>query len=473
MELLSMLNTIWRWSWLILIITIAGGAILWLGLRSDNVPSYKSTVRLQLIAPEREDVAINYQYRYVSEREEVLLAQNNLTEILQSGEIRQQTISQLGLPASEGKYSVTISPINDSDFVDIVFEGPTEGLIVDIANAHVANGIVKMGEISSLPSIANLNYFTAQLATSREEMLQAETAFNQFQKTNGITSLDADIQTELDIIKGLELRKVDLLVTSEADFPIPVEFNPELDQLEFERQIRETEIALQNSKITNLIGQRNWLAQTEALRQSRSLNPVVSDELQELNATIEEETAALETLQEDNRAKNILALELKIKTLEEQGDPSEIQAAIKAEQIAQVDALIVEHRTELNQLNEIETEHNQLLLNLDVAREKFDLILEKEREADLKATLALETGFIQIVSPALTAGLVGSNFTEFLIIGVLVSLGLGIALVFVLEYLIQSARSQKSTEHMEPAAHPAPSGISDSTNSNQSSTTFA
>ena len=128
MELIESLRVIRRWFWLIFSIVVLSELALWFGTRNTE-PVYTATVRLQITAPQPENVAAYDEYRSISLREEIVVATNNLMQLLQDDEVHQRVIDQLKLGNKESQYSITPVQVRDTDYIDVIVESHAQNLV--------------------------------------------------------------------------------------------------------------------------------------------------------------------------------------------------------------------------------------------------------------------------------------------------------------------------------------------------------
>src|SRR5215468_9965510 len=107
MDLIRVLRAIRRWPGVILSVVVVAGAVTGLRLRATE-PIYEAQVKLQLTAPQDEDVTLYDRYRSSNLRDEMTVARNNFTEVLQSREVFDRTVKRLGLDPLDAAYTLKI-----------------------------------------------------------------------------------------------------------------------------------------------------------------------------------------------------------------------------------------------------------------------------------------------------------------------------------------------------------------------------
>lgn len=206
MELIELLRILRRWLWLIVVIVIVAELALWFGTKSAE-PVYAATVSLQVSSPQREDVAAYDEYRSISLRDEIVTVINNFIELLESEDVRQSVIDQLGLDDEDALYKVSAQHMTDADFVNVTVEARTPSLASLIANTHVNVAIAFYGELRSKITIADKDLFAEQLQIAEQKYQDSENALVDFRIKNGLFVLTDQINTQQDLLTQLELER--------------------------------------------------------------------------------------------------------------------------------------------------------------------------------------------------------------------------------------------------------------------------
>ena len=282
MELIDLLRVVRRWLWLIVAIVVVTELALWLGMRSAE-PVYTATVRLQISTPQREDVAAYDEYRSISLRDEITVAINNFIELLQSDEVRQRVISQLGLEDKDSHYTIAVEQVSDADFVNVTVEARTPSLAAEIANTHVGIAIAYYGELRAQSTKAEKDLFAEQLRMAEEEFRAAEKALVEFRTQNGIYSLESQMSTQQKLLEQLQLERDQRLlaptptVIATAYGSIPATAAPVVNPVEeVDKLIAQRQKEL--DQFTALAPQYNILAQN--VEQARAAYQHLLDQIQ-------------------------------------------------------------------------------------------------------------------------------------------------------------------------------------------------
>lgn len=108
----------------------------------------------------------------------------------------------------------------------------------------------------------------------------------------------------------------------------------------------------------------------------------------------------------------------------------------QARRVVQLDTRMEEQRTELGRLANLEPEYNQLAGEVAQVQETQDMLGKRYVEAGFKEALAREVNFIQVVAPASPPTEPTSGALQTLLLSIVGSLGLGLVLAFLLDYLL-------------------------------------
>ena len=452
------------WSWRRLIVGFVALTAIVLGLNwyfSD--PSFQAKVKLQITTPEDEDVALYEERSSFSERDRITIARNNFIVVLESGAVRKLTIDQLGLNVQESEYEIEVVPIRDADFVDVFVTTTTPELAAEIANTHVAMAILRMGELRALPSITAKDNFAEELASAELSMSEAENAFTEFRVDKGIAALEAEISVQQQTLQQLELERNQLL------FAIPAEGIDFLGSVETVIVQRSEELQpLLALRRTHNTLQENVAVATADYEAELAANPFLVEgapepvSLQNAEANLSTAEAALNSFVAEHDVitleSDIVTLQSLIQQLSLERDQRLISGSLNDQTalVRSIDALITERRIQLGYLNGLEPRYNLLLVDVEQARTRYELVLEKFNEAQLKANTVQDATFIQVIQAADLPEFADSNPLKLLIFGLAGSLGFSILLAFVLDYMRGFQTADTTPTPSGDNAEPAP-----------------
>jgi hypothetical protein len=103
--------------------------------------------------------------------------------------------------------------------------------------------------------------------------------------------------------------------------------------------------------------------------------------------------------------------------------------------VGEVDELIIQRQSEMNRFTSLAPQYNILAQKVEESRSAYDHLLSKYSEAQVKVTAVQAANFIQIIKPAYGAVGATSSLPKLAILAFAGSLGLGVMLAFLLDYL--------------------------------------
>ena len=462
LEIKQIVKILWEWRRLIIGIVAVTAMVLGLNWFLAE-PGYRAKVKLQITTPEDEDVTLFDERSSFSERDRITIARNNFTVVLESSAVRKMTIDQLELTDAVAEYEIEVVPVRDADFVDVYITASTPELAQEIANTHVALSIKRMGDLRALPSLTAKENFAEELASAELAMREAENAFATFQVENGIASLESEIAVQQQTLQQLELERNQLLFAipaADVDLVTPIETlieqrNEELQPL---LALRRTYNSLQENVSVATINYEAALVAYPFLAEGAPLpEPVQTSE-----SALAAAEAALNSFVAENDVitleSDIVMLQSLIEQLNLERDQRLLSGPLndQTELIRSIDALITERRLQLEYLNSLEPQYNFLLVDLEQSRTRYELVLAKFNEADLKANTVQDATFIQVIQLAELPEFADSNPLKLLVFGLVGSIGFSALLAFVLDYLrgfqtaVTSSLPQEDTSEPEP-----------------------
>jgi uncharacterized protein involved in exopolysaccharide biosynthesis len=135
-------------------------------------------------------------------------------------------------------------------------------------------------------------------------------------------------------------------------------------------------------------------------------------------------------------ATNATATATPVITTKKKGVPVDTPVATPViDPVGEVDKLIAQRLKELEQLTALTPQYNILAQNVEQARTAYQHLLAKYSEAELKISAVQAANFIPVIKPAYTPVGSESSWPKLALLALAGSLGLGVVLAFLLEYL--------------------------------------
>ncbi len=432
MDLNQILAVLKRWIGVIIGVVVVIALGIFLNFRS-SADEFSTTVRLQLTAPDRDDVRLVDEYRFVNDREEATSARNNFTELARDRSVYNTTQEELGLSDVDMNYSINVSAVQDSDFVIVKFTAPTSDNLIEIANVHVAETIKALGNTRALASEASLGAYSIQLDDSIEILTQAEDELAAFQVTHGIIALEREIQIEERVIETLEIEKAQLTIQQAQEDGSSVSSQSSIASLE--SQISAIDLQIQEEILNQLVIEQDGILG----------NVVVPEDLST------SERNSLSTLEKSINSQAEEVQKLKIANLEQQKEILTAELALLKESGVDnpaallLESQIQERRDNLTRLRGLEPEYNILKANTEGALETYDLVLTKYNESEVRAEVNRGASFVQVVANANNTFSEPNPMMQFLVLGIAAGLVLGVLIAFGLENFYPDNPDQGST----------------------------
>lgn len=441
MELMFVLRLLRRWWWLLLLLPLVGASSVWFGLRSKS-PAYEASVKVQITTPQREDVAVYDEYRYASVRDEIVVARNNFTEVLQGDDLRNQTARQLELNERQAEFPIEVTTVRDADFIYVTVEAASPTLAAEIANTLVNGAIAYYGDLRARSTFAERDLFVDKLRTAEESYRTAQERFSNFQAENGAVSLNEQLATHQRLLEQLQLERDRLLLEETTRAADPVS---EVDRLIAQHQ-------QELDRLASLVPDYSVLQEdVESARENYQNMRAAAPEAPggegrsspEANAAMEVLLAAEEALVSFKTQHNIVLLESEMETyegllqqLQLERDRLLLDETTRAsDAVGQVDNIITQREQELDRLSALVPTYDLLSEELSLARDQYTYILNKYNEAELTAAAVKAANFIQVVEPAQPPTEPASNTALYLLLTILGCIGVAVLLVFLLEYI--------------------------------------
>lgn len=432
MDLNQILAVLKRWIGVIIGVVVVIALGIFINFRS-SADEFSTTVRLQLTAPDRDDVRLVDEYRFVNDREEATSARNNFTELARDRSVYNTTQEELGLSDLDMNYAINVSAVQDSDFVIVKFTAPTNENLIEIANEHVAQTIKALGNTRALASEASLGAYSIQLDDSIEILTQAEDELAAFQATHEIIALEREIQIEERVIETLEIEKAQLSIQQAQDDGSAVTSQSSIANIE--SQISAIDLQIQEEILNQLVIEQDGILGNVVVPEDLSTSE--KNSLSTLEKSINSQAEEVQKLKIANleQQKEILTAELEL--LKESGVDNPAALLLESQ--------IQERRDNLTRLRGLEPEYNILKANTEGALETYDLVLTKYNESEVRAEVNRGASFVQVVANANNTFSEPNPMVQFLVLGIAAGLVLGVLLAFILENFYPNHPDQGST----------------------------
>ncbi len=317
---------------------------------------------------------------------------------------------------------LSVEPIRNSRLVDIRFNGYNPVEITKIINKHAAEYRLRNLEVRFAASHDAAEWLQKQIFVKREALEKSETALQLYKEKEKIVSLEdkqniiiqklEDLSTEFTVAKTerMQLETLYNLAEEYSEDYEKQESMPGVMHSELIRQLKKeySTLSAEVEKLSQRYG-KNYPAMKRAIAQKNELKTRIVEETVKIINSIE------------TKYKMALSKEKNLsKALEDQ---KEVALELNRKAIA----------------------YGSLRRDTEGERAMYDILLKRLKEADI--TGDLQTSNISIVGPA-TAPItpIKPRKKMNILLGMIVGLGMGIALVFFLEYLDNTIKSPEDIE---------------------------
>lgn len=270
-EFVDVVKILWRWLWLIItVVAVTVGFLYFRAISTEEL--YRADVTILVSTPDREDVTATDEYTFTNDRDLIVSTINSFVEIAQYSEVKERTRSALNITDN---YDVEVDAQLGSDFVHVsVFHAVPE-LAQQIANRHAENAIAYFGELRALPATQARQFFSDELVTAQQDLIDAQNALADFHIEHNIISLDSETDIQESVLEQLELERAELVAPNT---------NPENPRVVSNSDVQNIDnlIAARRSQITELnrLRPEYELLQEEVTDTREDLN-AVSNQLNE------------------------------------------------------------------------------------------------------------------------------------------------------------------------------------------------
>jgi uncharacterized protein involved in exopolysaccharide biosynthesis len=214
-EILTYLRIIGKRWWLITLIFIVTNSVILVNALKAK-PVYQAYVKLQVIAPESQQVALFSETKPVASRDEIVAVQVQFDAALHSPYVAWQTIADLnlGISAAELLEGLTVSA--EEEFLHVTFVADNPMLVEAIATTHVENAFKYYAQIRAKSATVALQFIQQQLSDEEKALASAQNALLEFKLAHNVDSLPREIIAIQDQLRDLRLERAKLVAEREA-----------------------------------------------------------------------------------------------------------------------------------------------------------------------------------------------------------------------------------------------------------------
>lgn len=386
-----------RW-WMIALIVVGAVAVTLL-VTLTAPASYRSSLRLQALALDDQEVALYTRRATGGVDEQIALTQFNFNETLRNPLIAWRTIRDLDLDLSASQLLASLSTSASGDFVTVTYDAATPQEAMNVLNRHVENALDYYNTLRSRPASVAGQFIAEQLTTQGQTLKRTQDALLQFQLEHNVGDLPREINAVQDTLRTLRAAR---------------------DAAQVQAALAET-LAQQYSALAE-----QTQTDLEAAQQALSA----------AQASLVDTPSTEQQAQLDALTAQVAELTLRLRQENEAARAQQIAAAGQQAVVAQNDVLLNQRASDLAQWIGLSSDYNALQADVDSALADYDFLRSKAAEARLKEAQAINIGSLQIVDPAFLPGEPGaSTALRVTLLVALVSLLFGLVLALLLEFV--------------------------------------
>ncbi len=366
--------------WVILLL-FAATMIVILGRDLLRPPAYQSSLVLQLLPLEPEEVTLFTRLTTATSSDVVNQIFSQYSYLVRSSRIAQQTVAETGLDITAEQLAAGITVVRDPWIdlltVSVTAARPEDAELLLVKQVELA--LTELRQSRARPSEAAGRFLDTELAAAERELDAAEAALLQFKLDNAIEYVDREIVAEQDTIRSL------IAAQEEAN--------------------------IEAQRLTAIVA---------------ALEQQVKDAQAQAAAQVAGSPEAAYYTQ--------LAQDLNTAVINRRAE-----AAGQRARAANAYALVATHQTNLAALITIAGQHQQLVDLVREKQESRDFLAGKAREARLKVSQSRNIGYLEVIgSPTTPRSQVATRTMRIALLGGGLSLVAGVIIAFILEFLEQT-----------------------------------
>ncbi|MFZ2360477.1 MAG: Wzz/FepE/Etk N-terminal domain-containing protein, partial [Anaerolineae bacterium] len=221
-----------RW-WMIALIVVGALAVT-LALTLTAPPAYRSSLRLQALALDDQEVALYTRRSTGGVGEQIALTQFNFNETLQNPLIAWRTISDLNLDISASQLLATLKTSASGDFVTVTYDAATPQEAMNVLNRHVENALDYYNSVRSRPASVAGQFVATELAAQGQTLRKAQDALLQFQLEHNVSDLPREINAVQDSVRSIRAARDNAQVQASQAETLAQQYAAQAEQSEAE-----------------------------------------------------------------------------------------------------------------------------------------------------------------------------------------------------------------------------------------------
>jgi capsular polysaccharide biosynthesis protein len=410
-EFTSYLRIIARRWWLLILLPAVTAAVI-LALSTVVQPQYTSSVKLQILPIDPQEVSLFSKTRTTATSEQVQAVHDEFYDAVRLPSVAWETIADLGLNISATELIDRLNTEHQTNFITVLLEMPSPELAQQAVTTHVENAMATYRDIRAKPAEISLEFIDAQLAEEKQTLAATEQALQEFQLENEVSDLNREITAYQDLRRALQGDRDHTLVEEERNKRLAEEY----------QSLSEADFAKAETLLASIpISDTTTTEETDDTVED--VEPVAPDPT--LLSEIDRLLAQAQTYQSN---------------AEEYAATAEGYRAAASE----YERILNERQQQHIYLLGLQNQYEDLVSAVSRAEGSYDFLTDKANEAQLKLSQGRNIGYLQVAEPARLPNAEAPKRTaQLLIVGILVSLLVALVLAFLLEVLERSLGKPK------------------------------
>ncbi|NOZ72422.1 MAG: hypothetical protein GXP38_11015 [Chloroflexi bacterium] len=387
-----------RW-WLLILLPIVTSVVI-LALSSTSQDEYISYTRLQILPIDPTEVSLFTPTRFTTNSEQVQTIQDEFWEVFMSKAVARRTIADMKLNMTPEELIKRLETQQQFDFFTGSVRMPDPDLAQQTLSVHIQNALITYRTIQSKPAEISLSFLENQIEEQSSVLANAKAALEKFQLENELSDLSREVTAYQDLNRAMQNDRDQTTVEAERNDRLAMEFR---------------RMAADN------------LAQAETLAATLPTTDTLT-------------TDSTQILDRIESLRNLAYSQ------ERSAEEYEAIAAGHRAAIVEYNRLLDARQQRLVYLLGLQKRYEELVNKVSRAQTTYNFLEDKANEARLKLNQGKNIGYLQIIDPAnMPSAPVPKRTTQLLLVGILISLLVGVILAFILEAIEKSLDGRHST----------------------------
>lgn len=214
-EILTYLRIIRKRWWIVALLFITTIAVVLVSAVREK-PVYQAYVKLQVIAPESQEVSLFTTVRTVTTSEQIVGVQVQFDSALHSYYVAWQTINDLNLGISAAELLEGLTVTAEEEFLNVTFTADNPINVEAIATRHVENAFKYYAQVRAKSATVALQFIQQQLSDEEKALAAARNELLAFKVAHNLESLSQEVLALQNQVRQLELERAKLVVERQS-----------------------------------------------------------------------------------------------------------------------------------------------------------------------------------------------------------------------------------------------------------------